>query len=150
MSNSATSRNHLNFLLAATPLLLAVMSLLSPIYNRTSSLFLHHVYPNLPPSPQPCSGETKNVPGGRCLLNMSIRSIIHWPLKNNHKPIMLRGPRSNLYVGGLDWPQPVSQPNIFSLGTFGVLFGVGMVGTLYGIFSLTKVCFTRIANVRLD
>ncbi|EDR12701.1 uncharacterized protein LACBIDRAFT_311423 [Laccaria bicolor S238N-H82] len=41
--------------------------------------------------------------------------------QNNTKPIMLRGPRSNLYVG-----------------TFGVLFGVGMLGTLYGAYSLTK------------
>ena len=102
VSNSATSRNHLTFLLAAAPLLLVVMSLLSPIYNRTPSLCFYYVYPNLSPSPQPCSGETKNVPGGRCLLNTTIRSIIHSPLKNNHKPIMLRGPRSNLYVGGLD------------------------------------------------
>ncbi|KAJ3516812.1 hypothetical protein NLJ89_g890 [Agrocybe chaxingu] len=41
--------------------------------------------------------------------------------QNSSKPIMLRGPRSNLYVG-----------------TFGVLFTVGMVSTVYAFTSLVR------------
>ena len=58
---------------------------------------------------------------------------------------MLRGPRSNLYVGQfLIYPVFFTIECLAPLGVYGALFVAGMVGTTYTLVSLVKVPITSI------
>jgi len=60
--------------------------------------------------------------------------------QNSPKPIMLRGPRSGLYVGQYNLLF-ISFPRTEDvlIGVYGVLFATGMLATTYSIVNMVKV-----------